>query len=47
MVAQMTIGQKVAVKCPSHMAYGDRGVGGGLIPPNSDLNFDIELLGYE
>lgn len=45
-VAQMTKGQKVKVKCPSHTAYGSRGAG-NIIPPNADLIFEIELLGYE
>jgi FKBP-type peptidyl-prolyl cis-trans isomerase len=29
---------------PSALAYGSQNVGGGLIPPNSDLVFEIELL---
>ena len=29
---------------PSELAYGDRAVGGGLIPANSTLVFEIELL---
>lgn len=45
-VAQMSIGQKVAVKCPSDIAYGPRGIP-GVIPGGATLNFDIELLGYE
>eukprot|EP00191_Tetraselmis_sp_GSL018_P024165 CAMPEP_0177623914 /NCGR_PEP_ID=MMETSP0419_2-20121207/29176_1 /TAXON_ID=582737 /ORGANISM="Tetraselmis sp., Strain GSL018" /LENGTH=206 /DNA_ID=CAMNT_0019124537 /DNA_START=42 /DNA_END=663 /DNA_ORIENTATION=- len=29
---------------PAALAYGSRSVGGGLIPANSDLIFDVELL---
>jgi len=28
-------------------AYGDRAVGGDLIPANSTLVFDVELMGIE
>jgi FKBP-type peptidyl-prolyl cis-trans isomerase len=32
---------------PPALAYGGRNVGNGLIPPNSTLLFEIELLAVE
>jgi FKBP-type peptidyl-prolyl cis-trans isomerase FkpA len=40
----MKVGGAATLTCPSEMAYGVRGVP-GVIPPNSVLKFDVELLG--
>ena len=42
----MQVGGRAEISCPSETAYGKRGAG-GVIPPNSDLNFEVELLGIE
>ncbi len=43
-VASMKRGEVCRLNIPSRMAYGERGV--GPIPPNSDLVFQVELLGW-
>ena len=40
----MRTGDKWHIVIPSNLAYGARGAGDGLIPPNQTLVFDMELL---
>jgi FKBP-type peptidyl-prolyl cis-trans isomerase FkpA len=43
-VQLMKPGGKAKLTCPPAIAYGAAGAGGGLIPPNATLNFEIELI---
>lgn len=45
-VQTMQVGGKATLHCPAKTAYGAAGAG-GVIPPNADLTFTVELLGIE
>ncbi len=46
-VAGMKVGGLRRLVIPPALAYGSRDIGNGLIPPNSTLLFEVELLGVE
>jgi FKBP-type peptidyl-prolyl cis-trans isomerase FkpA len=46
-VQGMQAGGQRRLVIPASLGYGERGAGGGVIPPNATLLFDIELLAIE
>jgi len=45
-VATMSLGERANLTCSPDFAYGSKGFS-GVIPPNSTLIFDVELLGIK
>ncbi|KAH7341016.1 FK506-binding protein 1 [Rhizoctonia solani] len=45
-IPELCVGDRAILTIPPHMAYGERGFS-NLIPPNSPLIFDVELVGIQ
>ena len=45
-VANMKKGERMFFVCPYNTADGERGAG-GVIPPRTDIAFDVELLDFK
>jgi hypothetical protein len=43
-VMEMSLGEKAVLHITSDYGYGAGGAGDGVIPPNADLDFEVELL---
>jgi peptidyl-prolyl cis-trans isomerase A (cyclophilin A) len=43
----LNVGTVAKLIIPSHLGYGPQGAGGGMIPPDATLVFDVEILGVQ
>lgn len=46
-VAGMQVGGQRTLVIPAALGYGESGAGGGVIPPNATLLFEVELLAID
>lgn len=44
-LTKMSFGDKIILFIPSYLGYGERGAG-GVIPPNANIVFEVELIKY-
>lgn len=43
-IVKLSKGERAKIFIPSVLAYGNKSMGNGIIPPNSNLIFDIRLI---
>lgn len=46
-ITRMKVGEKAIITCPPEFAYGEYGTGNGIIPPQSTLIFEVELISFK
>jgi FKBP-type peptidyl-prolyl cis-trans isomerase len=44
-IVQLSIGERAILTIPAYLGYGEKGFA-GLVPPKTDLVFDIELITF-